>query len=146
MRQRRIAFGPGAASLILIVVILCMSMLAMLTIASARNDEKLSLRSAAMTEDIYSLNVKAEESLAGLDEMLVSARQGSSSQDSYLQEVSTLLPEGMNLEGNIVTWKETSTSRVLVCAVRLTEPMENARYEWVDHHLIMDEMGVTFDD
>ena len=146
MKQRRIAFGPGAASLILIVVILCMSMLAMLTIASARNDEKLSLRSAAMTEDIYSLNAKAEESLAGLDELLVSARQGSSSQDSFLQEVSALLPEEMNLEGNIVTWKETSASRVLVCAVRLTEPGENARYEWVDHHLITDETGVTFDD
>ena len=41
-RKSNVAFGPGAASLILIVVILSMSVLGMLALMNARNDARLS--------------------------------------------------------------------------------------------------------
>ena len=46
MNKRKIALGPGAASLILIVVVLSLCMLAMLAQIGARNDYSLSSRSA----------------------------------------------------------------------------------------------------
>ena len=59
-RKSRVTFGPGAASLILIVVILSMSVLGMLALMNARNDIKLSDRSIAVVEAGYALNDKAE--------------------------------------------------------------------------------------
>ena len=44
-RKSNVSFGPGAASLILIVVILSMSVLGMLALMNARNDDRLSSRS-----------------------------------------------------------------------------------------------------
>ena len=46
-RKSRVSFGPGAASLILIVVILSMSVLGILALMNARNDIKLCERSVA---------------------------------------------------------------------------------------------------
>ncbi len=46
MNQREYRIGPGAASLMLLVVVLSMSVLGMLALMSARSDENLSLRSA----------------------------------------------------------------------------------------------------
>ena len=59
-RKSRVSFGPGAASLILIVVILSMSVLGMLALMNARNDSKLSSRSIAVVEAGYALNEQAE--------------------------------------------------------------------------------------
>ena len=44
MNQREYRIGPGAASLMLLVVVLSMSVLGMLALMSARSDENLSLR------------------------------------------------------------------------------------------------------
>ena len=51
MNKRKVALGPGAASLILIVVVLALCMMAMLTQISARNDYNLCSRSAVWAED-----------------------------------------------------------------------------------------------
>ena len=47
-RKMNVSFGPGAASLILIVVILSMGVLGMLALMNARNDARLSERSTAV--------------------------------------------------------------------------------------------------
>ena len=49
MNQREYRIGPGAASLMLLVVVLSMSVLGMLALMSARSDENLSLRSASFS-------------------------------------------------------------------------------------------------
>ena len=46
MNRRRISFGPGAASLLLVVIVLVLSLLSLLTLTCARNDLALSRRSA----------------------------------------------------------------------------------------------------
>ena len=53
MNKRKVALGPGAASLILIVVVLSLAMLAMLMQISSRNDVSLASRSAEMTARVY---------------------------------------------------------------------------------------------
>ena len=45
MNKRKIAVGPGASSLILIAVVLALSVLTVLTMIAARNDEALAQRS-----------------------------------------------------------------------------------------------------
>lgn len=60
MNQREYRIGPGAASLMLLVVVLSMSVLGMLALMSARSDENLSLRSAEVARQVAELNVSAE--------------------------------------------------------------------------------------
>ena len=52
MSRRKIALGPGAASLILIVVVLSLCMMAMLTQISAGNDDNLWSRRAEMVQRV----------------------------------------------------------------------------------------------
>ena len=48
MNKRKVALGPGSASLILIVVVLSLSMLAMLAQVGVRSDYSLAARSTEM--------------------------------------------------------------------------------------------------
>lgn len=64
MKNRPIAVGPGAASLMLIALVLALSVLGMLTLFSARSAEGMSLRAAEVAETEYALYARAERTLA----------------------------------------------------------------------------------
>ena len=61
MNRRRISFGPGAASLLLVVIVLVLSLLSLLTLTCARNDLALSRRSAQTGEQTAELFARAEK-------------------------------------------------------------------------------------
>ena len=139
MNKRKVALGPGAASLILIVVVLSLCMMAMLTQISARNDYNLCKRSAEMVQRVYELNAQSEQKLAALDELLVTAQKDAADMDAYLEKVSGILPEGMTLEEDKITWTEPLDNRNLQCIVRLLPPGGKERTQWISHKLIVDE-------
>lgn len=135
MKRRVIAVGPGAASLILVVVALCMSVLGMLTLISARNDYRFSARSRDMTETTYAMNGRAEESLARLDGALAACAKQASNDPEYLSLLEGALPEGMQLDGREVFWQEIEGERVLDCAVNVSEWGAQERFSWKRHCL-----------
>lgn len=90
-RKSNISFGPGAASLILIFVVLTLSVLGMLSLMNARNDRILSQRNAGVLERVYELNASAEKSRAALDEVLFTLRQNTSSDEECLTALSLVL-------------------------------------------------------
>ena len=138
--NRKVALGPGAASLILIVVVLSLCMMAMLTQISARNDYNLCSRSAEMVQRVYELNEQSEKKLAELDALLVQAQQeAGSDMDAYLQKVKSLLPADMSMEEGNVKWTEPLDNRNLECIVKLLPPGEKQRTKWVSHKLVVDE-------
>ncbi len=105
MNKRKVALGPGAASLILIVVVLSLAMLAMLMQISSRNDLSLASRSAEMTARVYDLNADAERKLAFLDEILIECRKEIKTGDmqAYLDLLAEKLPAGYDLLDDEVT-------------------------------------------
>ena len=138
--KRKVALGPGAASLILIVVVLSLCMMAMLTQIGARNDYNLCRRSAEMVQHVYELNAQSEKKLAELDAVLIKAQQeAGSDKDAYLKKVEELLPEGMSMEEEQVTWTEPMDNRKLECIVQLLPPGEKERTKWISHKLLVDE-------
>ena len=139
MNKRKVALGPGAASLILIVVVLSLCMMAMLTQISTRNDYNLCKRSAEMVQRVYELNAQSEQKLAELDAVLTSARKDAGDMDAYLKKVKALLPEGMSLEEGQVTWTEPLDNRNLECIVQLLPPGEKQRTKWISHKLLVEE-------
>lgn len=139
MNKRKVALGPGAASLILIVVVLALCMMAMLTQISARSDYNLCSRSAAMVQRVYELNAQSEQKLAELDAVLVEAQKDASGMDAYLAKVGEKLPEGMSIDKDQVTWTEPLDNRNLECIVQLLPPGEKQRTKWIAHKLVVDE-------
>lgn len=133
MKKQKIAFGPGASSLMLIVVVLALSVLAVLTMFSARNDETLSQRSLETRKEVYGLFAGAERSLAKLD--AVAVRAAAENPGEWLKAVEEDLPEGMRIEGDQVFWEEKAEDRMLECAVRLHAPGGGTRTTWTLHRL-----------
>ena len=147
VNQREYRIGPGAASLMMLVVVLSMSVLGMLALMSARSDENLSLRSAEVARQVAELNVSAERSLAELDDALAKAAGAAQSEDDYLARVEAALNEAMTLEGRTVSWKETNDEgRTLACAVELEPFGAFPRFVRTVYHLAIDEGAMEGED
>ena len=135
MNKRKIALGPGAASLILIVVVLSLCMLAMLAQIGSRNDYSLASRSAQMITRVYELHDQSEHRMAELDAILARCQKDAQDPEGYLALVEENLPEDMTLTEDIVSWTEPLDNRTLTCAIKVNEPDAETRYEWVSHKL-----------
>ena len=139
MNKRKIALGPGAASLILIVVVLSLCMLAMLAQIGSRNDLSLSSRSAEMITRVYELRDQSERRMAELDSILVRCQAEAKEKDAYLELVGKSLPEGMTLEEDTVSWSEPLDNRTMNCKVKIADPGETPRAKWISYKLKVDE-------
>ena len=139
MNKRKVALGPGAASLILIVVVLSLCMMAMLNQIGARNDYNLCARSAEMVQRVYELNAQSEQKLAELDAILVTAGEEAKDMEAYLAKVKENLPEDMSIDEDKISWTEPLDNRNLQCIVQLLPPGEKQRTKWIAHKLVVDE-------
>ena len=137
MKRRGVTIGPGAPSLLLVVVVVAMSVLGLLALMSARSDAQLTRRSLEYTVAEYERAAQAERSLAQLDGVLAAC----AGEADYLAAVSRRLPEGMTLDGRVVRWTESGdTGRSLCCAVELQEDGAKTRFRWVEHQFIANEI------
>ena len=139
MNKRKVALGPGAASLILIIVVLSLCMIAMLTQIAAKNDYNLCARSADMVQRVYELNAQSEQKMAALDTVLLQARGEAEDMKAYLDKVKEMLPEGMELEEDRITWTEPLDNRNLECIVQMLPLEETQRAKWISHKLVVEE-------
>lgn len=138
MKQRKIALGPGAASLILIIVALSMCVLCMLTYISARNDLSLSLRSGEMIQRVYTLNDRSERTLALLDGVVAECAMKATDDENYHALVAESLPEGIYMEENLISWTEVEGDRALACVAVLAPWGETPRLQWGQHALTVE--------
>ena len=134
-RKSRISFGPGAASLILIVVILSMSVLGILAYMNARSDSRLSRRSTQVVTAGYELSAVAEKKFAALDAVVARCAPEAGDDGEYISAIRKDLPEGMEMEDRCVYWSVSDGIRTLDCGVRITEPGESQRLVWTLHQL-----------
>ena len=136
-RKSNVSFGPGAASLILIVVILSMGVLGMLALMNARNDAQLSRRSIEVVAAGYELNDRAERKLAELDAVLARCAASTFSDEAYMAAVRGNLPDGMLMGqlDRIVSWELSDGLRTLSCAVEVLPQGEEERLRWREHRL-----------
>lgn len=136
MNRREFHIGPGAASLLLIAVVLCMSVLGMLSLVSARGDARLSERNAAMAVSAALIDEQAERTLAALDELLVACQRDAADDEAYLAAAKAGLPEGMRLFDNTVIWlEESNDGRRLDCEAEIAPLGDFPRVRFTAHRL-----------
>lgn len=114
--------GIGIASLVLIVVVLSMSVMAMLTLTGSRNDERLSVRSAQVTENIYRLYDRGERKLADLSALVKRLEKETDTNEAFREALEKALPVGVSLQEGKLCWQEDEDTQSLLCTVRLPEP------------------------
>ena len=125
MRDREYRIGPGAVSLLLVVVVVSMSALGLLALISARGDYRLSEKAAEVILSEYEAAAEAERAFAELDALLMNSRAAADDAE-YLSMIEEALPGKMTLSGRIVSWEEGSEGgRVLLCEAEIL-PMDSA--------------------
>lgn len=144
MERREFHIGPGATSLILVALVLCMSALSMLALVNARNDLHLSERSVEVVQRLNTLYNDAERAKARIDTMV--ACWDGADEEQALAEIAAMLPDNMTMEGRIVRWQEKSElGQILQCAVEIRSFTELPRVVWVDHALMNENVNVEPD-
>ena len=139
MKQREFRIGPGAASLLLVAVVVSMSVLGLLAMINARGDYRLTERTAAYAVSEYRAAEIAQYRLADLDAVLSVCAAESANDETYLRAVASALPEGMKMDGWKVSWEQqTQEGRILHCEVELFPLGSAERFVWREHAYRMD--------
>lgn len=137
MRDREYHIGPGAVSLLLVIVIVSMSVLGLLGLISARGDYKLTERAVSLAEAENAAAAQAERSLAGLDALLMACARENQDDASYLAAAQKALPENMILSERSVSWQEKAENgRTLFCEAEIAPLGEMPRAMWTEHMFI----------
>ena len=136
MNRREFQIGPGAASLLLIAVVLCMGVLGALSLVSARGDARLSERSAVVAQEAAELSAHSERVLAELDATLKELSETTGSNLEYLEQIAEHLPEGVELNDRTVSWVESAEGgRRVTCAAEIAQLGRFPRVQWVEHRV-----------
>jgi len=144
MERREFHIGPGATSLILVALVLCMSALSMLALVNARNDLHLSERSVEVVQQLNKLYDDAERGMARID-TLVACWDGED-EEQALAGIAAMLPESATLDGRVVRWQEKSElGQILECGVEIVSFTELPRVRWVDHALMNENVNMEPD-
>ena len=133
MERKDFHLGPGAASLILVAVVISMAVLGLLAVLNVRNDAGLTDRSTTLIAGQYEASATAESDLARLDAAVTLARQGAEDDDTFLGQLADALPENMTLDGDIVSWDVTADGAALHCEVRVSNTAAADRLTWIAH-------------
>ena len=137
MKNREYHVGPGAVSLLLIIVVVSMSVLGLLSLISARGEYRLTERSVLFARYGHEASVQAEYKLAQLDAVLAEGERNSADDESYLAAVEANLPEGMEMDGRTVSWvEEAENGRTLLCAVEVLPYGSEERGRWKEHSFL----------
>lgn len=82
--------GLGVPSMVLVLVVLCLAMLGVLSMISARSDDALAARHIRLTQGYYEAAASAQTALAELDAQMVSAWQASADDAQYAEACAAL--------------------------------------------------------
>lgn len=137
MRDREYHIGPGAVSLLLVIVVVSMSVLGLLALISARGDYKLTERAVVLAEAENAAAARSEKTLAALDAILKECAEGAQDEEACLAAVQEKLPENMALSGRVISWQEVSEGgRTLFCEAEIAPLGEDVRIRWTQHMFI----------
>ena len=88
MKERKMPFlGIGAASIVLVLAIVCLSVFAVLTFSSAKGDYSLSQKNLDRTSAYYQASNAANEKVGAIDEKLWKLYRKSKGKKDYMKKV-----------------------------------------------------------
>jgi hypothetical protein len=101
MAQNHGSVRIGPVSILVLVIMLCLAVMAVLTLATASSDHATTLRQEQSTTEMYANETQAQEFLAQLDAALQEAKVSGSGVEDALSSLD--LPEGAMYENGILS-------------------------------------------
>lgn len=137
MNSNRFRPGPGAASILLVVVVVSMSILGVMALMQAKNEQTLSEKTALFVSLKSDLEAGAQKTLMLLDEILLNAGQNTETGDEYFQYIKEAIPDSVTMEDDFLFWTEGGVNgKTLFLKIRIFPPDSRTRFEWQEHRLI----------
>lgn len=135
--------GLGAASLIMILLVLCLALMGVLSLMSARADVTLSRRYAQLAEGYANASAEAQAAIARLDEQLAKAHIAAQGEAQYAKACTEINEAG----GAQVVWESDSLAvmqfdaqeeRNLEVSLerKLWSEAQESRYSIIEYRLI----------
>ena len=88
MKDRKMPFlGIGAASIVLVLAMVCLAVFAALTLSSAKGDHTLSKKNLERTSAFYQASNAANEQVGAIDEKLWKLYRRSKDKKDYMKRV-----------------------------------------------------------
>lgn len=116
MRERKMPFlGIGAASIILVLSVVCLSVFATLTLSSANGDYTLSKKNLDRTTTYYEASNAANEKTGQIDEKLWKIYRKSKNKKAYMKKVKKIFSKmngiSYNEKEKTIEFQESLTNR-----------------------------------
>ncbi len=136
-RQPAYRMGVGASSILMILVVLCLTVLGVLSFSSARASRTLAARRLAQVTRYYAAVAEAERTLCEIDEALLRAPGETDAYRAYVRALPERLSSAQVADDLTVSFSvEVSASQQLRVAVRPLGPGAFPRYETALHELV----------
>ena len=132
MNKYGFRIGPGAASIILVIVVVTMSILGVLALSEAKTEKTLSEKSTQFVKEANLLEYNAQFTVMKLDEIISSAR----GQSDFLSYIKETIPENVSMTEDRLSF-ETSLdgSKFLEITIRILPDTEDERFEYVSRRI-----------
>ena len=132
MNKYGFRIGPGAASIILVIVVVTMSILGVLALSEAKTEKTLSEKSTQFVKEANLLEYNAQFTVMQLDEIISSARE----QSDFLSYIKETIPENVSMMEDRLSF-ETSLdgSKFLEITIRILPDTEDERFEYVSRRI-----------
>ncbi|NLD60760.1 MAG: hypothetical protein GX647_14035 [Clostridiales bacterium] len=126
MSESKARIGPGASTVLMILVVLLMTMLGMLSLISARGDMAMSARTQQMSTEYYNAQTEFGLWISKLDnELLALRRAAGADAEEYAALVSGAL--ALDVGGEAEFTAPVGETRVLHARVKILPPTETDR-------------------
>jgi len=113
----------GFTSILVIFIILCLTAFAMLSVVSAKSDERLTSEVTGQTDQSLSAGNKAEEALARIDDRLRSLYASSSDKSEYYAACGKVFSDEGTEFADDLLWEDDAESAVIT----YSEPISDTR-------------------
>ena len=137
MNKTGYRIGPGAASILLVIVVVSMSILGILALSESKSEVRLSEKNALFVEDKSRLEAEAVQTLALLDAILLKARENAGTNEAYFEYIYNEIPGSVSAEDDCLSWTQGSIhNRTLYLKIKVLPIESSVRYEWLQHRLV----------
>lgn len=131
--------GPGASTVLLILLVMCLAMLGALSLSVARNDLAVTNRAVQAEEAYYRAQAEAAALLAETDEAILNARKNAGSDDGTWFSALESIDGYNSVSGLIIHEIPVDEYRTLCVALCPEQTGDDARWFVIENSIYINE-------
>ena len=141
-KKNTIGFGVGTSSLLMILIVLCMTILATLSYLNVRNNTKLYNEKEKMIKEYYQADGNAIKIYANIDKILYDSYINASNTTYFAECQSVLIENGYNLEADVISYEVViNDSHTLIVKLQILPYGSEKRLAIVEWKMVVEEQG-----